>query len=83
MYRSDSCLIFLPGGVYGDELSDDLQNLLDKCPLTNLTGERMFGDLDYDMSRRRTATTHLRSTLNMCKHNKLSLYLDNMSETCQ
>lgn len=44
---------FLPGGIYGSTLPPDVKNkkLLDCCPLTNLTGERMFGDLDYDMTR--------------------------------
>ena len=44
---------FLYGGVFGDELDRDLQNILDTCPLTNLVGERMFGDLDFDLSKRR------------------------------
>ena len=48
----------LPGGVYEDVLSLELQKL-DTCPLTNLTGERMFGDLDNDMIRRRRASTFL------------------------
>ena len=70
---------FLPGGVYGDVLPLELQKFLDTCPLTNLTGERMFGDLDYDMTRRRRASTLLRSTVNMWKHNKTSRFLDQKS----
>ena len=66
---------FLSGGIYGGDIPAEIQSLLDTCPLTNLTGERLFGDLDYDMSKRRTATTHLRSTINMWKHNKPSKFL--------
>ena len=67
---------FLPGGIYGDILPLDVQEFLNTCPLTNLTGERMFGDLDYDMGRRRNASTYLRSTVNMWKHNQPSKFLD-------
>lgn len=67
---------FLDGGVYGGELPTDIQVLLDTCPLTNLTGERLFGDLDYDMTKRRTASTFLRSTISMMKHNNLSAFID-------
>ena len=72
---------FLPGGIYGGCLPHDVQELLDKCPLTNLTGERLFGNLDYDMSRRRTATTLLRSTLSMWKHNTPSKFLNKKAQT--
>lgn len=39
----------------------------------------MFGDLDYDMTRRRTASTLLRSTVVMWKHNKTSKFLESRS----
>ena len=45
------------------------KKILDTCPLTNLTGERLFGDLDYDMHKQRRASLHLRSTVTMFKHN--------------
>ncbi|RUS91839.1 hypothetical protein EGW08_000410 [Elysia chlorotica] len=32
-------------------------------------GERLFGDLDYSMVKRRTASIYLHSTVNMWKHN--------------
>ncbi|GFR74711.1 hypothetical protein ElyMa_000436500 [Elysia marginata] len=73
---------FLPGGVYGDVLPSDIQELLDTCPLTNLTGERLFGDLDYDMSKRRSASTYLRSTINIWKHNTPSKFLEKKTPDC-
>ncbi|KAK3739666.1 hypothetical protein RRG08_053521 [Elysia crispata] len=38
---------FLEGGTFGGDLADDVRKILQTCPLTNLTGERLFGDLDY------------------------------------
>ena len=67
---------FLSEGIYGSVIAKDIQDLLNSCPLTNLTGERFFGDLDFDISKRRTASTHLRNTANMWKHNTPSTYLD-------
>ena len=66
---------FLDGGIFEGPLSDEVQSVLNTCPLTNLVGERMFGDLDFDMVKRRHASTHLRSTINMWKHNKTSSWL--------
>ncbi|GFO21205.1 hypothetical protein PoB_004771000 [Plakobranchus ocellatus] len=74
---------FLPGGVYGGDVPEHVQKLLKTCPLTNLTGERLFGDLDYSMIKRRTASTFLHSTVNMWKHNKTSTFLSTKSPTAR
>ncbi|GFO35080.1 hypothetical protein PoB_006158500 [Plakobranchus ocellatus] len=66
---------FLDGGPFAGVLNDEVQSVLNTCPLTNLIGERMFGDLDFDMSKRRHASTHLRTTINMWKHNKTSKWI--------
>ena len=42
--------------------------------------ERLFGDLDFDMTKRRAASTALRSAVNMWKHNKTSKFLERKSE---
>ncbi|GFO13747.1 uncharacterized protein PoB_004025200 [Plakobranchus ocellatus] len=66
---------FLEGGIFGGELPENLMSLLNTCPLTNLVEERLFGDLDFDMSKRRPSSTHHRSTINMWKHNKTAHWL--------
>ena len=57
----------LDGGIIRGEISDDVKNRLDRsyCPLTNLTGERLFGDLDFDMSKCRNSTLRVRSSKNI------------------
>ena len=67
---------FLKGGVFGDAISPEIMSILKTCPLTNLTGERLFGDLDFDMHKRRHASLHLRTTLNMWKRNKTSKWVN-------
>ncbi|GFO25770.1 hypothetical protein PoB_005227500 [Plakobranchus ocellatus] len=74
---------FLPGGVYGGDVPEHVRDLLDTCPLTNLTGERLFGDLDYSMIKRRTASTFFHSTINMWKHNRTSNFLSTKSPTAR
>lgn len=66
---------FLKGGVFGEAISPEIMSILKTCPLTNLTGERLFGDLDFDMHKRRHASLHLRTTLNMWKRNKTSKWV--------
>lgn len=66
---------FLEGGIFSGDIPDDVKTILDKCPLTNLTGERLFGDFDYDISKRRHSSTHHRSTINMWKHNQTAAWL--------
>ena len=71
---------FLEGGTYG------IPNFLPElshCPLTNLLGENVFGDLDYDISKSRHSTTHHRSSTNMLAHNKTSAWLHNQNNSDQ
>ncbi|GFN87124.1 hypothetical protein PoB_001363000 [Plakobranchus ocellatus] len=70
---------FLDGGPFAGVIKDDIQTVLNTCPLTNLIGERMFGDLDFDMTKRRHASTHLRSTINMWKHNRTSQWMGKLN----
>lgn len=48
---------------------------LDHCPLHNLLGENVFGELDFDFNKRRNATLHSRSALHMLRHNKTGKWL--------
>ena len=68
---------FLQTGQYGHPLNPDLQKTLDHCPLTNLIGENVFGEMDFDMGKRRHASLHLRSTTQMLRQNRTSMWLDN------
>ncbi|GFO19533.1 hypothetical protein PoB_004603800 [Plakobranchus ocellatus] len=70
---------FLEGGVFGIELDGDVKKILKTCPLHNLTGERLFGDLDYDINKRRNALLILRYTNNMLKHNRSVNWLGEQS----
>ena len=60
---------FLPGGCLASP-NDIVKKQIDHCPLTNLIGESAFGDLDFDYSKRRNASTHNRSVLHSVKRNK-------------
>ena len=66
---------FLSDGQYGTALPAHTQLELQHCPLTNLIGENMFGDLDFDMSQKRNSSFHHRSSIHMMKHNKTSSWL--------
>ncbi|GFS20593.1 hypothetical protein ElyMa_003316700 [Elysia marginata] len=70
---------FLEGGIFF-EIADETKAILDKCPLTNLVGERIFGDLDFDMLRKRYASTHHRSSTIRWKHNKTAVWLEKQGE---
>ena len=61
---------FLEGGVFGGVIEEDVKSTLKTCPLTNLTGECLFGDLDYDMKKSRYKSLSSRSTHCMWKHNQ-------------
>ncbi|XP_033096403.1 uncharacterized protein LOC117100720 [Anneissia japonica] len=61
---------FLPGGVYGSAPDDDLRKQMKHCKLTNLVSEYEFGDLDFSQFRRRHASMHFHSSIQMVKRNK-------------
>ncbi|KAK3781443.1 hypothetical protein RRG08_019068 [Elysia crispata] len=70
---------FLEGGIFGSHIDQETQYILNTCPLTNLSGERLFGDMDYNQLRRRHGSTHHRSTVIMWKHNNTAKWLLNKS----
>jgi len=67
---------FLAGGA----IDEYVKSILNSCPLTNLVGERLFGDLDCDMHTRRNASLHFRSTLNMLKRDKTMSWIKKKSK---
>ena len=71
------CEFLLEGGIFGSHIDQETQYILNTCPLTNLSGERLFGDMDYDQLRRRLASTHHRSTVIMWKNNNTAKWLLN------
>jgi hypothetical protein len=60
---------FLPGGAYGSEPSQALRLAMKHCKLTNLVSENEFGDLDFSQYRRRHASLHFHSGIQMVKKN--------------
>ena len=61
---------FLKDGKYGTPPSEDQSKTLHHCPLTNLIGKNAFGNLDFDINKRRHASLHHRSTSQMWRANK-------------
>ena len=59
---------FLPEGRYHAADSAEPRQKLRHSELTNLVGEQAFGDLDFWMFKRRSATAH--SSINVLKRNK-------------
>ena len=72
----------LSKGSYGifwrGEIREDVQKILDTCPMTNLTAERLFGDLDYDMNKHKRASLNLRSTTIMWKRNDTTAWFNSL-----
>ena len=60
---------FLEGGPYGGPPAVFPEGL-DHCPLTNLLGENVFGDFDFDMQKHRHSTLQSRTARHMLQHNK-------------
>lgn len=61
---------FLPGGKYCEEPTIELRTQMKHCRLTNLLSENEFGDLDFWMFKRRSASLHYHSGVQMVKRNK-------------
>ena len=61
---------FLPHGKYHAVVDADLRGRLSHSKLTNITGEQCFGDLDFSLFKRRNASMHHLSTLNMLNRNR-------------
>ena len=75
---------FLPGGKYGSEPPEELRGQMRHCRLTNLVSENEFGDLDFSQYRRRHASLHFHSGIQMAKRNKtISKWLSSKPEEAQ
>lgn len=72
---------FLEGGVFGRDVDQETRAALKSCPLTNLSSEHDFGDLDFSMQTKRHASLHNRSTSNMLKHNWATAWLEGILST--
>ena len=65
---------FLPEGCYHDVPEDDqLRGKMSHSHLTNLTGEQLFGDLDFSLFKRRSASLFYHSTINILKRGTVIL----------
>lgn len=69
---------FLPDGAYGGPEAATPE--LEHCPLTNLLGENVFGNFDYDIKMARNASIHARNSTNLVTHNKTAKWLQNKGE---
>ena len=67
---------FLVDGKFGHAPTKEDKAILSHCPLTNLIGENAFGDMDFDLDKRRHCSLHHRTTTHMLKRNKTSKWLD-------
>ncbi|KAK3743352.1 hypothetical protein RRG08_061288 [Elysia crispata] len=67
---------FLSDGQYDSKhVLSNVEKEIAHCPLNNLIGESSFGDFDFDLSKRRHASLHNRSSLHMVKRNKTMNFL--------
>ena len=59
----------------------ELRQRMKHCKLTCLVGEQAFGDLDFSIFKRRYASLHHHSTLQMMKRNKpISMWFSSKDE---
>ncbi|XP_045170683.2 uncharacterized protein LOC123533110 [Mercenaria mercenaria] len=61
---------FLPGGKYCDAIASSDQDRIKFAPLTNLSCEHHFGDLDSSQRRRPHASFHHHSSIQLLKRNR-------------
>ena len=72
---------FLEGGRYYHVTDPELRQRTKHCKLTNLVGEQAFGDLDFSIFKRRYASLHHHSTVQMMKRNKpISMWFSSKDE---
>ena len=72
---------FLEGGRYYHVTDPELRQRMKHCKLTNLVGEQAFGDLDFSIFKRRYASLHHHSTVQMMKQNKpISMWFSSKDE---
>lgn len=60
---------FLPEGRYHNIQDEEQRQKMKHSKITNLLGEECFGDLDFSIFKRRHASLHHHSTINMLKRN--------------
>ena len=65
---------FIAGNIYGGPPAPVPEGM-GHCPLTNLLGENVFGDYDFNMGKRRHCSNHHRTTTHMLRHNKTAKWL--------
>ena len=67
---------FLPRGKFGTEPDPNLREKMMHSKLTNLLSENEFGDLDFGFFKRRSASLHYHSGIQMVKRNRtISVWL--------
>ena len=72
---------FSEGGRYYHVTDPELWQRMKHCKLTNLVGEQAFGDLDFNIFKRRYASLHHHSTVQMMKRNKpISMWFSSKDE---
>ena len=62
---------FLPQGKYHEVKDPALHDKMKHSHITNLVGEQCFGDLDFSIFKRRSASVHHHTTVNIMKRNKM------------
>lgn len=67
---------FLPDCKFSTELTEEVKSHLEHCPLHNLLGENVFGELDFSMGKSKNASFHHHSTTQMMKHNNTCKWLE-------
>ncbi|KAL8572448.1 hypothetical protein ACOMHN_005594 [Nucella lapillus] len=70
---------FLSGGKYGQAQPPEVMEKLKHCPITNLLGENVFGEMDFNMNKAHNASFHHHTSTLMLKHNKTSKWLQEKS----
>ena len=65
---------FIAGNVSGGPPAPVPEGM-EHCPLTNLLGENVFGDDDFDMGQCRHGSTHHRTATHILHHNKTAKWL--------
>ena len=71
---------FLEGGKFGDNLPASVMDTMKSFPLTNMIGENAFGDMDFDIQKRRRCTTHHRTTIHMLKRNRTGNWIEKKTD---
>lgn len=71
---------FLAGGQYGHEQPPEIVEALKHCPITNLLGENVFGDMDFKINKSHNASFHHHTSILMMKHNRTTKWLQDKGD---